>query len=783
MDVSWEKLGALLLREGRADEALGLFARAALERRAPVRPPGDGDAAEAEDRGRALLRDGRLDEAAAFYGLERREARPIRIEPGEVLCCSGVRNEAARLPFFLAYYRRLGVRHFFFVDNASTDGTEELLLAEPDVRLWRTACSFRVGRCGSAWFQVLLERHALDRWCAIVDADEVLLYPDCEERPLPALCAELDARGKRALTAILVDMYSDRPVAETRCRPGQDPIEACPYFDREFVHYRHTLAGPRKNQTLCCGGMRRRVFGDDGRQFWLQKAPLVKYGRGTVLDPGQHWTSAPREEIAEETGCLLHFKYVSTFPLRAADEVRRGEHAGHSREYERYARGLEREAALVLHDPARSVRLEGGSRQLLELGVMRRRPRAPAAEGGPARRRCASASKPHVLLYSDCPRTYGAEQVNHAVLRRLAAEGYPLTCVQSFAENALVAERRALGIPHRWLEFDTIEDASDLFLRASSNFEEAGRIFDDVRPDLVIFAGGCPFSSLAAKREAARMGIPFVIVEHLGWPPGWPPGARAPVGEVAAAYSEARAVVAVCREELDFLRARFGLPPDRSEAIESGRPAGFFRPRHAAVRERVRRALGIPDDAVVSLTTARLEAVKGYQYQLAAIRALRDADVWPRLHFVWAGEGSARGALALALERLGAARRVRILGPRDDVQDLLDAADLFVLPSRVEALSLSVIEAMAKGLPVAATAVNGTPEALGDTGRLLPDPKSDARGTVRGLEDAIVAWAADAALRDAAGAACRRRALERFTEERMVERYARLVARALGDGR
>jgi glycosyltransferase involved in cell wall biosynthesis len=136
------------------------------------------------------------------------------------------------------------------------------------------------------------------------------------------------------------------------------------------------------------------------------------------------------------------------------------------------------------------------------------------------------------------------------------------------------------------------------------------------------------------------------------------------------------------------------------------------------------------------------------------------------------------------------------MGQRWDAADWLDAADLFVLPSLAEGMPLAVMEAMAKGLPVMATAVSGIPEELGDlrfeiadfrfteegraTGRLLPDPWSGTERLVEELVATILEWAGDAELRKRIGAGCRERALVMFREERMLRQTREVIERALG---
>jgi len=135
---------------------------------------------------------------------------------------------------------------------------------------------------------------------------------------------------------------------------------------------------------------------------------------------------------------------------------------------------------------------------------------------------------------------------------------------------------------------------------------------------------------------------------------------------------------------------------------------------------------GTPDDERRSrptvLAVARLHPQKGLNYLLNA------ATLVPQARFLVAGEGPARVELDEEARKLGLGDRFQFLGHRDDVSGLLQAADVFVLPSLYEGLPVSVLEAMAAGTPVVATAVGGTDEVVvhGESGILVPPRDSDA---------------------------------------------------------
>jgi glycosyltransferase involved in cell wall biosynthesis len=380
----------------------------------------------------------------------------------------------------------------------------------------------------------------------------------------------------------------------------------------------------------------------------------------------------------------------------------------------------------------------------------------------------------HVLLYTDDPDAGGVAQYNHALLGALASRGYRLTCVQSYADTPLTRRQAELGVRHVWLDYHTTRD----FDRTVTDSAGAYQVLAACRPDLVIFSNGCPVSNFAARTVAGALGLPFVVVENFA-APFLAERFAGLLAALAGQYARARAVIAVSQENLDVLRRYYRLPPEQGQVIYYGRPDLYFRPPDQAARARLRGELGVPPDGVLCFTAARLDPLKGHGFQLAAIDRLRKTPAWAPLSFAWAGTGPLAEELSQAVAAAALGDRVKLLGQRWDLPDLLDAADVFLLPSQAEGMPLAIMEAMARGLPVAASAVSGIPEELGDTGRLLPDPNADAAATVTALVETLTAWAADAGLRRSVGAACRQRAEELFREERMLAQTVAVVERAL----
>ncbi|MCR9124941.1 MAG: glycosyltransferase family 2 protein [Rhodobacteraceae bacterium] len=279
---------------------------------------------------------------------KRRELRLLRdrtaqIGAGDILLFSTLRNERVRLPFFLDYYRRMGVAHFLIVDNDSDDGGREYLEVQPDVSVWHTAHSYKRARYGVDWLNGLQNTYAHGHWALVVDPDEFLVYPFCDTRPLPALTDWLDASSIKSFGAMLLDMYPKGRIGAQPYTEGQDPFEIARWFDSG----NYTIKRNKRFGNLWIqGGPRARVFFPDRPALApaLNKVPLVKWHRRYAYVSSTH-TVLPRglnlvyDEWGGEkaSGVLLHAKFLSTFRAKAAEELSRGQHYAASVEYRAYA--------------------------------------------------------------------------------------------------------------------------------------------------------------------------------------------------------------------------------------------------------------------------------------------------------------------------------------------------------------------------------------------------------------------------------------------------------------
>ncbi|TFH30785.1 MAG: glycosyltransferase [Deltaproteobacteria bacterium] len=269
-----------------------------------------------------------------------------------------------------------------------------------------------------------------------------------------------------------------------------------------------------------------------------------------------------------------------------------------------------------------------------------------------------------------------------------------------------------------------------------------------VSPDKVVFLEGrvdeIPLSAVLAGYAAARGNV--YMTEHLAWPEppertrsthfGFLPGVglwwyRLMWGVRIRSYLSRR-ILAVSEAVRNTLLS-YGYPKEKIAIAYHGVDVERFSPSPAN-KIRWRREHGIPEEACVIVSTARLAREKRLERLIRAFQiSSRDRqDLW----LLIAGDGPLRKELEDSANSTGAGDRIRFLGLVDDVPGLLQASDLFVLPSDREGLSVSLTEAMSVGLICIATDIPGSEEVIrNDENGFLVEP--DDRGVFEGLEKAL----------------------------------------------
>src|SRR3954447_2458303 len=273
-------------------------------------------------------------------------------------------------------------------------------------------------------------------------------------------------------------------------------------------------------------------------------------------------------------------------------------------------------------------------------------------------------------------------------------------------KNHLVADLDALGVPAVCL--DGRREVDPRWVRQLRDLVRAGRIdVVHVHSPLVAALARPALRALPRPDRPALMGT-----EHNVWSSHhpatrWANRLTLPLEDATLAVSD---------------EVRASMPPRlarRTEVVIHGVDVDAIAGRRGE-RDEARAELGVGHDWLLVATVANLRTQKDYPTMLTAARRL--ADTGEPVRFVSVGQGPLAGQLEAERDRLGLGERFRFLGYREDPVRVLVAADVFCLSSRFEGLPISMLEAMAAGLPVVATRVGGVPTVITDgrEGRLVP---------------------------------------------------------------
>lgn len=196
----------------------------------------------------------------------------------------------------------------------------------------------------------------------------------------------------------------------------------------------------------------------------------------------------------------------------------------------------------------------------------------------------------------------------------------------------------------------------------------------------------------------------------------------------------------------------------------------------AVNKQEARKTLGLGDDDIFLVSVGRLVYQKGHEFLVQAL--VKVASRFPNVKIGICGEGPSRSRLESQILELGLSNNVRLLGEWADVSPVLAVADIFVLPSRWEGLPMALLEAMAVGLPVIATRVEGVEEVITDNvhGLLVVPEDSD------NLAHAIIRILKNPELRNQIGAAAKTHVLQNNTTEGMCRKYYDLILDLLNKG-
>jgi glycosyltransferase involved in cell wall biosynthesis len=367
-----------------------------------------------------------------------------------------------------------------------------------------------------------------------------------------------------------------------------------------------------------------------------------------------------------------------------------------------------------------------------------------------------------IFFYTDSRELGGAELSLLMLIEGLGPSWAPTLLLDEDRGATAIAERaEALGCPV------TREPPMPLGLAGARRAIKLSRMLRAERPALFHAHLSWPLATKWALAAAVRARVPTVATVQLI--PEFELG-RSSYWQLRALATKVGRYIAVSRDVAVELEQRFRWPPGKIEVVYNAVSLDRF---DGTAPDGLREEIGGDTGRPVVLTCARLDQQKGHPVLIRAAAAI------PGVAFALAGEGPERGRLEALAAQLDISDRVHFLGYRADIPQLLEAADVFALPSLYEGSSLAVLEAMAARRAIVSSRIGGTEELIedGENGILVPPGDADAlTAALRRLLD-------DPNLRGRLGGHARARVERDFTPDAMTRQVERIYGELLADGR
>lgn len=267
----------------------------------------------------------------------------LLVENEPILLCA-VKNDLLKVKKQLEYHRNIGIKHFAYIDNMSTDGTYEWLVEQSDVSLFRVNEEYRTDkRC--SWIRQATDLLGYDKWYLIIDSDEFFCYPGIENRNIKGYIDFLTENKIKSAFSLMVDMYSKDNLFGLSDSKKNIINKFC-YFD---INTYKTEKRPALRFTF--GGPRMRLFlnKNEKYKFCLTKYPLLFLTKSMITGVHNNYPYNVNFDKKAPIGVLLHYKFIPSDIEKYKDIVKTQIYAGEGNEYKKYINAYNKNSALSFY--------------------------------------------------------------------------------------------------------------------------------------------------------------------------------------------------------------------------------------------------------------------------------------------------------------------------------------------------------------------------------------------------------------------------------------------------
>lgn len=262
-----------------------------------------------------------------------------------------IKNDIKKIKEFMAHYRRLGIECFVFLDNLSNDGTREYLCRQKDAIVYSGEQEYSSVR-RVAWLNRLLAIYGENRWCIVVDSDELLTYIDCEKYLISDVIKRAVESHYYRIEGFMLDMYSQDKLFV------KDEKEAYIKQYRYFDANSYIVQGTPKGVKIS-GGPRKRLFKMD---LQLSKYPLFYFRNEDFLASSHYLMPVEPVKKCPIWFAICHYKFVDDDDLKKIDEaVKKENYSSGSAEYKKYLSVIQNENSLSFYQEGITCEMENSN--------------------------------------------------------------------------------------------------------------------------------------------------------------------------------------------------------------------------------------------------------------------------------------------------------------------------------------------------------------------------------------------------------------------------------------
>ena len=263
-------------------------------------------------------------------------------ENDPILLCT-VKDDLAKVKLQVEHHRRIGIKHFVYIDNISKDGTFEWLKGQNDVSLF-TVDEIFSAEAKNAWRRQITDLFGYDRWYLVLDSDELFTYPGIETRNINRYIDFLEKNKIKSTLSPMIDMYSKGGLFEKDVAINTILEQYC-YFDVDTYYPANYFAGQWIN-----GGPRMRIFSKDERCFpQLSKYALTKFSRDMLIGTHQNYPYKYNFNTKGAIAFLLHYKFLHDDSKKYKKYVMFDVMSNNSVEYKQYMKAFEQNSEISFY--------------------------------------------------------------------------------------------------------------------------------------------------------------------------------------------------------------------------------------------------------------------------------------------------------------------------------------------------------------------------------------------------------------------------------------------------